>query len=255
MNALNNKTLLFIFVFAINSSLLFAQTAIHHKPKSSNTDIVSLLKTENVTWDTPGPSALQSMPVGNGDIGLNVWVEQNGILNFYIGKTDSWGADVKSNKGLMKLGGVRIDPTINHFNSVMPFVQMLRLHESEIWVSEGSGDKAISFKVWVDANNPVIRVETYSKAKFAIKVTLNDWRLHGNEGDAIIPGKDDITWYHRDSQQGDKHVAGLTFGASIKGNGLIRKDDTTLLSGNAKSHLVSVYPLTLQASVIEWQKQ
>lgn len=255
MNLFKNKTLSLIVVFAINSTRLFAQHPTHHNPKQDNTDISSLLKAENVTWDTPGPSALQSMPVGNGDIGLNVWVEQNGILNFYIGKTDSWGPDVKSNKGLMKVGGVRIDPTINHFSSVMPFVQVLHLHEGEIWVTEGSGDKAINFKVWVDANNPVIRVETFSKTNFAIRVTLNDWRLHTNECDAVIPGDNNITWYHQNSQQSNKYVAGLIFGASIKGKGLTRKDDTTLLSGNSRSHLVSIYPLTSQTSVNDWQKQ
>lgn len=255
MRSLNKKTLLLTLVFAINYTLLFSQKPTHHSIKSADTDIISLLKAQNVTWDTPGPSALQSMPIGNGDIGLNVWVESNGVLNFYIGKTDSWGADVKSNKGLMKLGGVRIDPIINHFNAVMPFVQVLRLHESEIVVSEGKGDKAINFRVWVDANNPVIRIETFSKTKFAIKVSLNDWRLHSNEGDTLLSGKNEITWYHRDSQQSNKHVAGLIFGGSISGGGLVKNNDTTLLSVTSKSHLVSVYPLTLQNSVDEWHNK
>jgi len=255
MNSLKNKTVLFILVFVINSSQLFSQSIIRHKPKTENTDIVSLLKNENVSWDTPGPSALQSMPVGNGDIGLNVWVEQNGILNFYIGKTDSWGADVKGNKGLMKIGGIRIDPTVNHFNKIMPFVQVLRLHEGEIWVTEGNGDKAINFRVWVDANNPVIRVETWCKTAFTLQITLNDWRLHNSEGDTVINDKSNITWYHRNSQYGDKHMVGLIFGASIQGKWLVKKNDTTLLSKNGKSHLVSVYPLTSQTNVNDWLKQ
>jgi Domain of unknown function (DUF5703) len=29
------------------------------------------------------------MPLGNGDIGINAWVETNGDLCFYIGKTDT----------------------------------------------------------------------------------------------------------------------------------------------------------------------
>ena len=40
------------------------------------------------------------MPLGNGDIGMNVWVEENGDLLFFISKTDSW-----SDAGrLLKLG-------------------------------------------------------------------------------------------------------------------------------------------------------
>src|SRR6201996_120227 len=61
-----------------------------------------------VSWNEPGPHSAASMPIGNGDIGLNVWVEPGGDLLFYIAKTDSWGADVRGPKGLMKVGGVRV---------------------------------------------------------------------------------------------------------------------------------------------------
>ena len=30
------------------------------------------------------------MPLGNGDIGVNAWVEPSGDLLFYVGKTDAW---------------------------------------------------------------------------------------------------------------------------------------------------------------------
>ena len=44
----------------------------------------------NVVWKTPGRDAADSMPLGNGDIGLNVWVEDDGDLLLYIGKGDAW---------------------------------------------------------------------------------------------------------------------------------------------------------------------
>ena len=34
-----------------------------------------LLGAYNVVWDSPSKDATGSMPIGNGDIGLNVWVE------------------------------------------------------------------------------------------------------------------------------------------------------------------------------------
>ena len=43
----------------------------------------------NVVWDSPSESSFGSMPLGNGDIGLNVWVENNGHLLFYIAKVDA----------------------------------------------------------------------------------------------------------------------------------------------------------------------
>ncbi|WP_431209859.1 DUF5703 domain-containing protein [Puia sp. P3] len=45
----------------------------------------------NVVWTEPGPGPAESMPLGNGDIGLNLWVEPGGDLVFYISKTDAWG--------------------------------------------------------------------------------------------------------------------------------------------------------------------
>ena len=58
----------------------------------------------NITWDSPSKDHHGSMPLGNGDIGLNLWVEENGDICFYIGKTDSWG----DNGRLLKVGKVRI---------------------------------------------------------------------------------------------------------------------------------------------------
>lgn len=48
------------------------------------------LNSYNVVWDSPSSHSGGSMPIGNGDIGLNVWVERDGDLNFYISKTDAW---------------------------------------------------------------------------------------------------------------------------------------------------------------------
>ena len=39
----------------------------------------------NVVWDSPSEDSTGSMPLGNGEIALNAWVEPNGDLVFYIG--------------------------------------------------------------------------------------------------------------------------------------------------------------------------
>jgi hypothetical protein len=43
-----------------------------------------------VTWESPSTDANGSMPLGNGDIGVNAWIEPSGELVFYISKTDAW---------------------------------------------------------------------------------------------------------------------------------------------------------------------
>jgi alpha-L-fucosidase 2 len=215
----------------------------------SMTDIIPLLDACNVVWDVPGPSSAQSMPVGNGDIGLNVWTEPNGDLDFYIGKTDAWGQDVKGPKGLMKVGGIRVSLSPNPLKAGAPFRQSLDLHDGEIQIQEGN----VHLRVWVDANNPVIRVEAQSAQPFSEKVTLNDWRL-GKGGDTLLAGRPNtITWYHRNAANADPHVAGLIFGAVILGKGLVSRDDTTLQSGVSSTQLISIYPLTAQVTVNEWK--
>ncbi len=44
----------------------------------------------NVVWDSPSTNQNGSMPIGNGDIGMNVWTEPNGDLLLLLSKTDSW---------------------------------------------------------------------------------------------------------------------------------------------------------------------
>ena len=58
----------------------------------------------NVTWNSPSEDSFGSMPLGNGDIGLNVWVEKNGDLLFYISKIDAFDAAHL----LPKIGRIRI---------------------------------------------------------------------------------------------------------------------------------------------------
>jgi alpha-L-fucosidase 2 len=64
----------------------------------------------NVVWDSPSEDHNGSMPIGNGDLAANVWVEPSGDLVFYISKSDAWSAGQE----LLKLGRVRIkmDPPL-----------------------------------------------------------------------------------------------------------------------------------------------
>ena len=208
----------------------------------SVTDIKPLLESYDVSWDVPGPTSAQSMPIGNGDIGLNVWVEENGDINFYISKTDAWSEDNRGSMGLLKLGKVRV--SLNPRPEVKPFLQVLKLQSGEILVKESN----TTFRIWVDANNPVIRIESDSKQSAKMSVVLSNWRKTNQNrisADTILTGlKDKIEWYHRNASNAEKRVANHTFGAIIKGAGLVAQNDTTLESSKAtKSHLVSIYPL------------
>lgn len=254
----------------------------------ANSTGAEAISAHNVVWDSPSKRPLDSMPVGNGDIGLNVWVEPRGDLLFYIGKTDAWS----ENGRLLKLGRVRVALSPNPFAEGSPFRQTLHLESGEIRIVAGKGQGRSELRIWVDAHRPVVRVETTSESPVAVTATLEPWRteprtLKGKEvhsaysmaggpepivvkPDTVRNVADDrIVWYHRNESSCwpvTMRLQGLeafmersadpllhrTFGGAIRGTGMKRIDSTTLKSlGPSKKTAVSVYPMTLQAKTID----
>ena len=77
--------------------MLAAMTGVAQRPLREE------LSRFNIVWDSPNRDSFGSMPLGNGDVGLNVWVEENGDLVFYISKVDAFDAGHR----LPKLGRMR----------------------------------------------------------------------------------------------------------------------------------------------------
>jgi alpha-L-fucosidase 2 len=121
----------------------------------------------DVIWDSLGKNEKDSMPLGNGDIGLNVWTEQNGDVVFLIGKTDAW----TENSQLVKLGRVRVKLSPNPFDGAS-FKQTLQPQQGEVNLA-GSGG---ILRVWVDANHPVIHLEFAGKAPTTLTASVESWR-------------------------------------------------------------------------------
>ena len=130
----------------------------------------------NVVWESPSKDHNGSMPIGNGDIGLNVWVEEMGDICFYIGKTDSWG----DNGRLLKVGKVRVqcDPPIVFSGS--QFKQELDLKTGSILINSRGQlkEKEVEFdlQLWVDANNPVIHLNYTSSVPVKMTAKIELWR-------------------------------------------------------------------------------
>jgi len=207
-------------------------------------DIVNQLSSYDVIWSEPGKSSADSMPLGNGDIGLNVWTQPNGDLLFYIGKTDAWSEHPRSNVGLMKVGFVHVSLLPNPYVAGKPFVQILRIHVAEVEIKEGT----TLLRVWVDANHPVIHVEMSSDRPLKMKAELTPWY---SEADKIAPPtilqgqKNEVAWYHRNGPDSDPEVRTWTFGAVMRGRGLMNTNATTVESTNAATaQVLSIYPFS-----------
>ena len=134
-----------------------------------------------VTWDSPSPDATGSMPLGNGDVALNAWVEPAGDLVLLLSKANAWDG----NGLLLKLGRVRIaleDMPL----SAEPFRQTLRTGSGDILISSGTGPTASTLRLWVDANAPVIHVEAKAGRPVRMTAALESWRTAPRRKDQVI---------------------------------------------------------------------
>lgn len=121
-----------------------------------------------VTWNSLGTDENSSMPLGNGDIALNAWTEQNGDIVLLLAKGDAWS----ENTQLLKLGRVRVSLSPNPFVGNQAFTQTLHLENGQIEI--GAGKNAVS--IWVDANHPIVRVVAKTAKPVIIKAVSEVWR-------------------------------------------------------------------------------
>ncbi len=113
------------------------------------------------------------MPCGGCDIGLNIWVEQNGGIQFYLCRSGSFD----ENNTLLKAGKfvLRLSPSLNmdYFNQT--------LHVNDGYVSVG--DKNTHVEIWVDAAKPVVHVEVKGDKKISPILLYENWRTQYRELD------------------------------------------------------------------------
>ncbi|MHC4637084.1 MAG: DUF5703 domain-containing protein [Planctomycetota bacterium] len=216
----------------------------------------------NIIWNSQSSNSSESMPVGGGDIGLNVWVENNELL-FYIARSGTFD----ENNQMLKLGRVRIKLTPNPFSDKTAFRQELKLNESCVEIRSDNPDLLSSrIKIWVEVHRPVIHVDIDSDKPVNVEAAYESWRLKKYERqtgrgysfslrgypqkvfmypDTVTFADGKILWYHRNNnadlvfdkeirQQGLESVKDqlwnplkdLTFGGMVCGEGMIPSGNT-----------------------------
>src|ERR1700679_3121928 len=182
-------------------------------------DVLAELNSYNVNWTTPSTNGSPgSMPIGNGDITANVWVENNsGDLMMYIVKSDSLSEATR----LLKVGRVRTHFSPNPFASGSPFSQTLNFYNGEIDITAGQAGSQVNLRIWIDANQPVIRIDASGQQNFTMSCSNEIWRssvqamnsgdsgsFYGVEGaptapsesaDVALPLPDRLVWYHQNA--------------------------------------------------------
>jgi hypothetical protein len=261
------KNLLFFVIFSIG--LLFSLTTQAQKCADPSS--------YNVVWNTPSDDSFGSMPLGNGDVGLNVWVEKNGDILFYISKVDAFDAGHL----LPKLGRIRIktEPAL----PVEKFKQTLSLIDASVLVESGDAN----FRIWVDANQPVIRVEGKCKTPRIVSISMeslrpltnaNEFLPHtGTVGMNFNDLKNRLAWCYRNqsscwaenfkNQNTPEMVAKTkdpilhrTSGCLLQAKDFARENATTLKSKNRSTSfdcsitVNSIQPESVQAWLTEISK-
>ncbi len=247
----------------------------------------------NVIWTRPSKDSHGSMPVGNGDIGANVWVEQNGDILLLLSKTDAWSENAR----LLKLGKIRITCSPALYNSGDSFRQELNLTDGVININTRGKNHNANVKIWVDANNPVLRIEITNSKAAKVTVQSELWRktrrkLTGQElrsaygllgrpqpvyvmPDTVLANqKDRIVFLHNNKSsvwQQNLELQGLgqwaknhpdpllhrIFGVAVEGKNMISSNAEMLISRKpARNYVISVFPLTLtNTTVAQWQEK
>ncbi len=276
----------FLFTFAIFGSYSLLGATLP-------SDVLAELNSYNVVWTTPSTTgSAGSMPIGNGDITANVWVENGGDLMLYVGKSDSWSEATR----LLKVGETRIHFSPNPFASGSPFSQTLNYYNGEIDITAGSSGSQVSLRIYADANQPVIRIVASGQQNFTMSCSNVIWRtssmamnsgdsgsFYGVQGAPTTPSEsadqtlslsDRLVWYHQNlntyfgSLFSAENLSGDSgsytdpwynriFGATILTTPTFSVvNNKQLQSGSGSSFLVSIYPYTLQTpSESTWQSQ
>ena len=126
-----------------------------------------------------GPS--QNMPVGNGELVANVWVDgvRNGSLALLLGRSDVFSGNVQP----LKLGRLRLSLDPNPFEGCFtragqaatpPFSQTLDLQRGLLNISAGD----VRITVWSDINGAdSVHVQIAAGTPTTVTVAIDSWQV------------------------------------------------------------------------------
>ena len=210
----------------------------------------------NPCWTTQSRDASESMPCGGGDIGLNVWVENDEVF-FYVSRSGTFD----ENNVFMKLGRIRLSFTPNPFENA-DFRQELKLRDGYVEIEANKGGKRTLIEIGTSVFAPVVDVRVDSDIPLNVCATYESWRtdsLVWNEAgrvrasiafrdapmkavihpDSVRFEENRVLWYHQNREETlfdwtveQQHLSSvksqlwnplkyLTFGGYMEGKGMV----------------------------------
>jgi hypothetical protein len=224
-------------------------------------------RAQRVVWTEAASDASASMPLGNGEVGLNAWIEANGDLCMYVARTDAFSEICR----LLKVGKVRVRVEPNPLAAGGRLRQELRLVDGCMQAQLGDEERRVDLVLWADHREPIVHVTVEARTPVRVAVSTEPWRTRrvpvgdaslgdsawtmrkapkGTEGaeepDTVLEDdRDRLAWWHRNEtsvvtqtlrHQGLGELVGKvpdpllhrTFGAVVRGEGLRRAGARTL---------------------------
>ncbi|MEG0849020.1 MAG: DUF5703 domain-containing protein [Flavobacterium sp.] len=166
---------------------------------------IPVLENYNPIWNSQSNNSSDSMPLGGGDIGLNVWVEK-GDLYCYFSRSGTFD----EHNTLLKLGRVKITLTPNPFKDNEGFRQELVLKDGYIIIAQNNA----KIKLWVDVFKPVIHIDLESKTSLKMTASYESWRYKNRD----LKGKANNANSYKWAPQGD--IVTFKDSISFENNGI-----------------------------------
>jgi len=151
---------------------------------------IPVLDNYNQIWTTQSAYSFESMPLGGGDIGLNVWVEK-GDLYFYFSRSGTFD----EHNTLLKLGRVKVSLSPNPFTGEEGFRQELKLKDGCILI----GQNDVKIKLWVDVFKPIIHLDLESENPLKMTASYESWRYKNLDSKGKANNANSYKW----APQGD----------------------------------------------------
>jgi hypothetical protein len=146
---------------------------------------VPVLTDYNQVWKTQSNNSSESMPLGGGDIGLNVWVEK-GDLYFYFSRSGTFD----EHNTLLKLGRVKVTLSPNPFKDNEGFHQELVLKDGYVSILQNK----TKIKLWVDVFNPVIHLDFESSIPMKMTASYESWRYKNRDSKGKANNANSYKW-------------------------------------------------------------
>ena len=160
-----------VFLFLISTFLAKAQ--------------LPVLDNYNQVWTTQSENSSESMPLGGGDIGANVWVEK-GDLYFYFSRSGTFD----EHNTLLKLGRVKVTLTPNPFKDNEGFHQELVLKDGYIQIAQNN----TTIKLWVDVFKPIIHLDLESENPLKMTASYESWRYKNRDSKGKANNANSYKW-------------------------------------------------------------